>query len=350
MTPVVAIVGGGLTGLALAHRLQADGIRFQLFEARDRLGGRILTERCHGDWFDLGPSWFWPGQPRMAAFVERFGLRVFPQFSDGAQLFDTAQGDVIRDHGFASMQGSLRVHGGMRALVGALADELPDGSVLTGNPVQSVSGAAELRFLDGTCLSFDRIVMAVPPRVAAELHYIPQLPSATMAALQSIPTWMAGHAKLTAVYEAPFWREEDLSGDASSQRGPLVEIHDASSEGRGALFGFLGVPAEARAGQRDAVISASLAQLARLFGPRAGTPEAVFYTDWAEEAGTSVTADRAPLTHHPAYGRPAALQPTLSDRLYFASTELAPEMGGFLEGALAAAEDAADWVLRSLAV
>ena len=34
----------------------------------------------------------------------------------------------------------------------------------------------------------------------------------------------------------PFWREDGLSGDAVSQRGPLAEIHDASdpAEGGGA--------------------------------------------------------------------------------------------------------------------
>ena len=73
----------------------------------------------------------------------------------------------------------------------------------------------------------------------------------------------------------------------------------------------------------------------------------VFYTDWAEESLTAVAADRAPLTHHPAYGRPSALVPTQGSRLFFASSELAPEVGGYLEGALAAAEEVAGWVLAA---
>ena len=39
----VAIIGGGLAGLPAAHLLHRAGVSFQLFEARDRLGGRILT-------------------------------------------------------------------------------------------------------------------------------------------------------------------------------------------------------------------------------------------------------------------------------------------------------------------
>lgn len=39
----VAIVGGGLSGLNTARLIGEAGADFQLFEARDRLGGRILT-------------------------------------------------------------------------------------------------------------------------------------------------------------------------------------------------------------------------------------------------------------------------------------------------------------------
>ncbi|MEQ1848630.1 MAG: NAD(P)-binding protein, partial [Nitrospira sp.] len=75
----VAIVGGGLAGLYAARRLHTLGIGFQLFEARDRLGGRILSANDSGqsshDGFDLGPSWFWPGMQRgMAALVAELGL------------------------------------------------------------------------------------------------------------------------------------------------------------------------------------------------------------------------------------------------------------------------------------
>jgi protoporphyrinogen oxidase len=86
-TPV-AIIGGGLAGLAAARLLHAAGIDFRVFEARDRLGGRILSvdrdSRPSGDGFDLGPSWFWPGlQPRMARLAEDLGLAAFVQRSEG---------------------------------------------------------------------------------------------------------------------------------------------------------------------------------------------------------------------------------------------------------------------------
>ena len=60
------IVGGGLSGLALAAKLQKAGQSFLVVEAAERLGGRILTKDVGDAGFDYGPAWFWPGQPRLA--------------------------------------------------------------------------------------------------------------------------------------------------------------------------------------------------------------------------------------------------------------------------------------------
>jgi monoamine oxidase len=337
-----------LTGLSIARALQADGVSFRVIEARNRLGGRIKTESLGADWFDLGPSWFWPGQPRMAALIEALGLEVFEQFSDGALLYETERGDIVRDRGHSSMQGSLRVRGGMGALVSGLARGLPKDSIVIGEPVISVSRNGTLGFADGGTLAADLVVLALPPRVAANLRFEPALATPVSDTLRDIPTWMAGHAKFVAVYEGPFWRGDGLSGDAMSRVGPMVEIHDATPDTRGALFGFLGVPAHLRAGRESDITAACVAQLERLFGPEAKAPLTTFYTDWASQPATAVQSDRKPLMQHPAYGRPAVLNGQSQNAMFFASTELASEMGGVLEGALSAAEDALAWVKVNL--
>ncbi len=89
----VAIVGGGLSGLNTARLIGEAGADFQLFEARDRLGGPILTADAtgapSGDGFDLGPSWIWPRmQPALAALVEELGLPAFGQISAGDVVFE----------------------------------------------------------------------------------------------------------------------------------------------------------------------------------------------------------------------------------------------------------------------
>ena len=80
MRAPVAIIGGGLAGLCAARLLRKAGIEFVLVEARDRLGGRILTAdetgRPSDDGFDLGPSWYWPRvQPAIAELIAELRLQ-----------------------------------------------------------------------------------------------------------------------------------------------------------------------------------------------------------------------------------------------------------------------------------
>ena len=52
----VAIIGAGLTGLTAAYRLKQRGARVVLYEASDRVGGSIKSERRDGYLAELGPT------------------------------------------------------------------------------------------------------------------------------------------------------------------------------------------------------------------------------------------------------------------------------------------------------
>jgi len=151
---------------------------------------------------------------------------------------------------------------------------------------------------------------------------------------------MAGQAKIVAVYDEPHWRNAGLSGDAMSYRGPMVEIHDASPAEGGpfALFGFVGVPADIRNSHREEIEQTALAQLTSLFGPKMANPRALILQDWATLPEIARAQDREAARSHFSYGLPSNLS-TLSTRgIHFGSTETARGFGGFLEGALEAAE------------
>ncbi len=54
----IAIVGGGISGVATAYQLACDGVECTLFEASDRLGGIVETVRRQGFVIECGPdSW-----------------------------------------------------------------------------------------------------------------------------------------------------------------------------------------------------------------------------------------------------------------------------------------------------
>src|SRR5271168_786544 len=55
---MIAIVGGGIAGLATAYELASNGVAFTLFEASPRLGGIVETVRKDGFVIECGPdSW-----------------------------------------------------------------------------------------------------------------------------------------------------------------------------------------------------------------------------------------------------------------------------------------------------
>lgn len=350
----ILIVGAGLSGLTLARTLQEQGRDVQVLEARDRPGGRILSASHKNANYDMGPAWFWQGQERMAALVREHDLTVFEQFATGNLVYQDGSGAIRTDLAMAPMAGSLRLDGGLFPVIEAQANALGPERLHLSHMVHTLTQSPDritAHCRNGSTdqtVTANQVVLAVPPRVAAKLTFSPPLSLAVQGTIARIPTWMAGHAKLIAIYPKPFWREAGLSGDAISHLGPLGEIHDASpaDASAGALFGFVGVLAEDRTDQ-DALQAAALQQLTLLFGPKAGTPDAVLLQDWAQEPLTATRADHHPPTAHPDYGMPRALSHLWEGRLHVASSEMAATFGGYLEGALEAAEATAAKLLAN---
>lgn len=356
MRTAVAIVGGGLAGLSAARLLDASGIDFQLLEARDRLGGRILSADAAGepsiDGFDLGPSWFWPRMhPAMAEVARELGLRHFAQHSKGDVLVERARNQPPKRFGaMVEEQQWMRLEGGTGAIVRALAGALVPERLRTGVRVTRIALGEEgidLTFTgpDGNTemLTAAQVILALPPRLlAASIAFAPALAAETVTRWRNTATWMASNAKFFALYDRPFWREADLSGTAQSGVGPLVEIHDATTaSGSAALFGFVGVPADQRAEIGEGTLmQACLAQLAHLFGPQAAQPRATLFKDWAADPLTA-TADDRHGGAHPTPDRKPWITGPWAKRISLGGSETSTTDPGYLAGALDAGRRAA---------
>jgi oxygen-dependent protoporphyrinogen oxidase len=70
----VAIVGGGLAGLTAAYRLKQRGMRVVVYEAGDRVGGAVRTERRDGYLAELGPNSLAAPSTQLWAFLLELGL------------------------------------------------------------------------------------------------------------------------------------------------------------------------------------------------------------------------------------------------------------------------------------
>lgn len=346
------IVGAGLAGLALARAMTSQGGDVVVLEARPRIGGRVLSHRTAAGCYDLGPAWIWPTlQPRIARLVEAVGLGVYAQAEAGEFIYQDSQGRVQRlANGFPQEPPSMRVRGGIEALIAALGGQYKTDTIRLQTQVRRVGLHDQ-----GVDVSADgpegpitlrarRVALALPPRLLGGIDLLPPIPAALWKRLNEVPTWMAGHAKAFVIYDRPHWREASLSGSAISQCGPLAEIHDASlpAASEAALFGFFGWDARQRQIHRATLQDQVVAQLRRLFGPAAGAPREVLIQDWAIEPLTSTAADGLAGGAHPDY-RPISLPEPWNTRLQLSGSETAPEFAGYLEGALASAEVAAAW-------
>jgi oxygen-dependent protoporphyrinogen oxidase len=95
MTPRVAVVGGGISGLAAAHRLRAllgPAAAITVLEQRDRLGGVLRTVDLAGLPFDVGAEAFLARRPEVPALLAELGL-------DGAVVAPTAARATVRAAG-----------------------------------------------------------------------------------------------------------------------------------------------------------------------------------------------------------------------------------------------------------
>ena len=356
----IAIVGAGLTGLALARSLQAQGLKLAVFEARDRVGGRILTDASAGSGarVDLGASWYWPDtEPRMAALVDSLALQSFWQPDQGhvLSLADPARApDVLDVQGIHG--GARRLSGGMGQLTQSLHDRLLEGTVKLGHRLVAVHDAqdhVELHFarMDGGVQHVERVaarrvVLTLPPRLLAQsVRFQPALSPSTVHALTTVPTWMAREAKAVARFERPFWHAQGQSGSAfvSHPQAVLREVWDASDEQGAALAGFCAMgPDTRRPFERSLPLLAS-SQFAQLFGPE-GHADSVLVNDWSLDAWTCSELDRSDPEPMPPQADPVLRRPHWSGRLFFGGTETARHAAGHMEGALESAARLADFL------
>jgi len=348
----IAIVGAGICGLTLGRELAARGVSFALFEARERLGGRVLSVQnpTNGERLDLGPTWFWPEtQPAVSRLVDELGLERFDQYDPGSALLLSDPEEPPATRATPRLHaGAQRLKGGMASLVEGIAAAIPNEALRLGYVLREARDRGdhiELLFDTGgevVTVAARRVVLAVPPRLLAEqVRFTPTLPGADQAAMRATPTWMAAQAKAVVGFSGPpAWREAGHSGNAFvvHDQAVLGEIFDAcdASGATAALGGFFALSARLRQDFRDGLPMLVTSQFVQLFGKalESGEPR---MQDWAKEKFTCAQADLNSSETHPDYGSTALRQSRWDGKLYLGASETAREGGGYIEGAINAA-------------
>jgi monoamine oxidase len=291
--------------------------------------GRMLLE--------LGVEAVWAAQPEDMSLLHV----LFYIHSAGSlqRLFDT-EGGAQQD----------RFAGGSQLVPIRMAGELGEERVALGAPVRRIDHGTEgvTVHADGAVARGRRAILALAPTLAGRIAYDPPLSGFRDQLTQRMP--LGTVAKCMALYDDPFWRGEGLSGQATSDSGPVKLTFDNSPpDGTpGVLLGFLEgryarelgrVPAEER---RAAVLDC----FARLFGPRAAKPADYVERLWAdEEFSRGCYGCHLPTGAWTNYG-PALRAPI--GPLHWAGAEYATVWNGYMDGAVRSGESTAREALDHL--
>ncbi|MFM1966212.1 MAG: hypothetical protein RL134_1937 [Actinomycetota bacterium] len=87
------VIGAGMAGAAAAQALADAGVRVTVLEARNRIGGRIWSDRTWGPPVELGAAWIHgTGGNPLVSLARDAGLRLVPTDYDDAVVRDTVTG------------------------------------------------------------------------------------------------------------------------------------------------------------------------------------------------------------------------------------------------------------------
>ncbi len=203
---------------------------------------------------------------------------------------------------------------------------------------------------EGFTVRAKRVVVAMSPWMASRLDYAPltgNMP-ARLQLMQRVP--MGSVWKVHAVYDRPFWRDQGLNGQVSSDDFLTKVTFDVSPEGAngpGIMMGFIeGQDAIDATMMSEATRKAKVLEaFAFYFGAAAKTPRAYVEMNWQAEglsAGgyTGVCPPGVLTSFAPVWRAPIG-------RLHWAGTETSPVWSGYMEGAVRSGERAAKEVLAA---
>lgn len=241
-----------------------------------------------------------------------------------------------------------RVVGGSVEISNRLGAGLGD-RLMLGTRVQRIVQDERGVSLDAASVSVraSRALVALPPPLCRSIDFGGSLGTAREQLCARMP--MGAVIKASAVYEAPFWRSDGLSGEAVSDLGPFCTTFDNSPWGsdKGVLLSFIGGPeaghhASLGVSQRRA---RTLDGLSRIYGESARHPLAYHEQVWAEEdlseGGPVCSPSPGTLT---SYG-PALREPV--GRIHWAGSESSTVWAGYMDGAVRSGERAAGEIVAA---
>lgn len=341
MSKNVLILGAGLAGLLAAYRLKNKGFNVKVLEARDRIGGRVHTKISDSNSpVEMGATWFWEENTYLRKLLNELEIGHFTQHMRGTAYFEAFSALPPQEVQIPNQPQSYRIAGGTSNLLHKLAATLTPDELLLNQTVRTIDISGEkvvVKTADST-YEANQIIVTIPPALFLESVSVkPEFDENFQEIAKTTHTWMKDSIKVAVTYQQPFWKERGLSGTMYSNVGPITEFYDhADAENtKFALCGFInGGLAQFSASEREQKVKA---QLRKIFGEEGANFISYDETLWMNEPHTALPTDRF-IHAHQNNGHAVFQQAFFESKLFIAGTETSTEFGGYMEGAVRAAE------------
>jgi len=222
----IVIVGAGLSGLVAGYELTRAGHEVTILEARNRVGGRVLTLRTpfsDGHFAEAGAARIPPAHNLTLGYADHFGLTL-ENFYPNSGLFVNYREEtrnIIPTENFLNdgpWPGSvphkeyLKIREGSDKLPQAFSTHL-SGQIHLSMPVKSIEQKKDsivIRTADGTEFSADRALCTVPLTVLKKINFIPALSPVKKQAGNGGYNY-ADSTRVFIQFKNRFWENENLN-------------------------------------------------------------------------------------------------------------------------------------------
>ncbi|NNF33749.1 MAG: NAD(P)-binding protein [Saprospiraceae bacterium] len=337
----IIILGGGLTGLTLSYLLKNRDVDHLIIEARNRLGGRILTDyKDNQAPIEKGATWLGKKHSSLMGLLKELNINTFEQELGNTAIYEpisTSPHQVVQLP--PNNDPSFRIKGGTYSIIKVLSGHVEPHRIILNQVATKIEDHDDILTIttQDTILSAKMVISTLPPNLLlSSIEFYPSLPDSINTLTRNTHTWMGESIKVGLRFTEPFWRKKDLSGTIFSNVGPIPEMYDHSDseDSSYALKGFLN--GSYFSISREKRKSMVLDQLSKYFGEEVYQYNSYEEMVWRNERYTYSDYD-AHILPHQNNGHPMFQEWFLNGKLIIGGSETASEYPGYMEGAVRSA-------------
>ncbi len=225
----IIIIGAGISGLAAAYELASVGHQVTILEARERVGGRVLTLRnkfSNGNFVEAGAARIRPSDNLTLDYIKHFGLELKPFYpSQGLYISvkdeqkSLISADELNRQNAERFKSTEKISDWNKiakgsdhlplAFANALGDKIHLQEVVT--KIKQNSLGVDVFCQSGKQYHGDRLLCTIPLPLMKQINFEPPLSSSKQIAIDGGYDYRAA-TRMFVEFSERFWEKDGLNG------------------------------------------------------------------------------------------------------------------------------------------